>query len=139
MTLTINEKNIINTSSADNQKTEIGTELYNVQQIQAYEPILLSYAVTADASSGLSIDVPYDMTITDVWTVCTAANGSGTLTLRSATNAISSAITCAVDTTLSRTSSLDDAYTAITTATSLNVISNGAGDRGIIYIMGIRS
>lgn len=139
MSLTTTERDILDKQLPINQQTALGTEIYDMQQIQAYEPIVLTAAVTADATGGQSITVPYAMTIIDAWVVCTAANASGTLTLRSSTNAISDAITCAVDTTLTRAGTLDDAYTAITTSTSLNVIANGASDRGIIYIMGIRS
>lgn len=104
----------------------------------AQTPVVLKYAVTADATSALSITVPYDMEIYDVVVVCTTANASGTLTLRSGTNAITDAITCAVDKAVDRAATIDDAYASITTSTSLNVISNGAADRGILYIHGIR-
>ena len=118
--------------------TATGTEL-NYLDITTLGTSQSSKAVTADATGALSIDVPYDMTIIDAWAVCTTANASGTLTVRSGTNAITSAIVCAVDTTLSRTTLIDDDYSAITTSTSLNVIANGAADRGIVYIMGVRT
>jgi len=102
-------------------------------------PVVLSAAITADATGGQSITVPYDMTIYDVVVVATAASGGGTVTVRSATNAISDAIACAVDTTVARAGTLDDTYTSVTTSSSLNVITNGAADRGLVYIYGIRS
>jgi len=136
MSLSTTEKDILNNSNPVNQKISLGDEVYNNS---VYSPVVLSAAITADATGGLSIDVPFNMTIYDVVVVATAASGSGTVTLRSSTNAISDAIACAVDTTVARAGTLDDTYTAVTSATSLNVITNGANDRGLVYVYGIRS
>jgi hypothetical protein len=127
-----NDEIVLNKIDATAEKADLSGQL-NAR------PVVISVAITADASAGQSITVPYDMTIYDMSLVCTAASGGGTVTLRSGTNAISDAVVCAVDTTIGRAGTLDDTYTAVTTSTSLNVITNGAADRALVYIYGIRS
>lgn len=139
MALTQEEADKLDASDPTRQETEIGNEVLAQQTIDASTPRMIRYAVTADATGALSIPVPYGMVITDAHVECTTANVGGTLTLRSGTNAISDAMICAVDKTIVRAGTLDDAYTTLTTATSLNVIANGAADRGIITILGYPS
>lgn len=101
-------------------------------------PWVIEVPVTADATGGLTVTVPYDLKIFEVIVQCTSANASGTLTLRNGTTAITDAIVCAVDKVIVRAGTLDDAETTITTSESINVIANGAADRGIMYIVGLR-
>lgn len=102
-------------------------------------PVVVQYAVTADATGALTIPIPYDMLILDIIVECTTANASGTLTLRKATTAISDAIVCAVDKTIVRAGTIDDAQSTILTTESINVLANGAADRGKITIIGKRT
>ncbi len=139
MSLTENEADIIDNSSPVSQKTELGSEVYAQQTIDSNTPRVIRYAVTADATGALSITVPYNMIIMDVWVECTTANASGTLTLRKATTAITDAMICAVDKVVVRAGTIDDAQSTILTTDSINVISNGAADRGIITILGYPS
>lgn len=111
-----------------------------VQISDLIQKILFTIPVTiaADATGGQTVTVPYDLKVIEIIVQCTAANGSGTLTLRQGTTAISDAMICAVDKVIVRAGTLDDDETTITTSESINVIANGASDRGIMYIIGLR-
>ena len=101
-------------------------------------PVVVRTAVTADATGGATVSVPYDMKIIDVTVQCTAANASGTLTLRSGTTAITDAIACATNHAIDRAATIDDAQASIATTDNINLLANGAGDRGVVYILGMR-
>jgi hypothetical protein len=139
MTLTSAEADKLNKSDVVRQDTELGTEVLNQQTVDANTPRIVPFAVTADATSGLSITIPYNMVVVDVWVECTTANVAGTLTLRKATTAITDAMICAVDKVVVRAGTIDNAQSTILTTDSINVISNGAADRGIITILGYPS
>jgi hypothetical protein len=100
--------------------------------------VQLSYNVTADATAGLAIAVPYPMEILDVIVQCRAANVGGTLQLKNGATAINDAQICAVDKVITRAGTIDDAQSSLTPATVLKVFSNGAADRGLITIIGRR-
>jgi len=95
------------------------------------------FAVTADATGALEITgVPLNARIIGARVICTAANASGTLQLRTnATTpvAITDAMICAVDKVVVYAGTIDDAVTTVG-VDGLQVISNGADDRGIILI-----
>ena len=139
MSLSENNANRINEMNPTAERSQLGTELLAQQSIQAAVPRVVTFAVTADATGALTITIPYDMVIMDVWVECTTANASGTLTLRKSTTAITDAIICAVDKTIVRAGTIDDAQSTILTTDSINVIANGAADRGKIHIMGFPS
>ena len=130
------EADILNNSTPDNQKVEIGTEIKANQDLNTYQPVILTVPVVADATGGLAVTIPYAMTIYDVTVVCTVTNGAGTLKLVNGVTDITDAMVCAVDTTVVRAGTIDDSVSAITTATTMTVVANGAADRGIVYIMG---
>ena len=120
----------LNKNETTNQDVQLGSALRSAL-------IAIDFEVTADATSGLTIPVLYGIKIREVVVQCTATNGAGTLTLRTSTNAISDAIVCAVDTTIGRAGTLDNDYTTIAKDGNLNVISNGAADRGVITVFGV--
>jgi hypothetical protein len=139
MSLTSTEADKLNKSDPVRQDTELGTEILNQQTVDSNTPRIVRFAVAADATSGLSITIPYNMIVSDVWVECTTANAGGTLTLRKSTTAVTDAMVCAVDKTVVRAGTIDDAQSTILTTDSINVISNGAADRGIITILGYPS
>lgn len=134
--ITSTEAEKINNESPTFQEVALGDKL---SELSTGTPIFIDVAITADATSGQSVTIPYNFVLRDVIVQCTAANASGTATVRSGANAISDAIVMAVDTVITRAGTLDDTYTTITTSDSINVITNGAGDRGIVTLVGIRS
>jgi hypothetical protein len=134
MALTTTEADILDKQLPINQQTGMGTELKRVGDNNLYA---VPFAVTADATGALAITIPYDMVVLFVIVECTTANASGTLTLRKGTTAITDAIVCAVDKVVTVSGTLDDAQSTILTTDSINVIANGAADRGKITILGI--
>jgi len=102
---------------------------------------LYAERVVVDAaanSTAKTFTVKYDMYIVDVVVQCNATSSSGTLTLRNGTTAISDGIACAANHALDRAATLDDAQVTIAAGTELNLIANGAGDRGTVYVIGYR-
>jgi hypothetical protein len=133
--ITQDEAAILDKFGATNQQVAPGAKLL---ELSTGSMIAIDFAITADATSGLTITIPYDFDLRDVIVQCTTANALGTATLRNTTNAISDAMAMAVDATIARAGTLDDTYTAISTTDSINVITNGAADRGIITLIGVR-
>ena len=118
------------------------SDLEVLAESTADTPVMITYAVTADATSGLAIydsAVPFDFEILDVVVQCTAANASGTLKLTDGTSDITDAIVCAVDKTIGRAGTIDDAKSSLSAGDTLKVVSNGAADRGTVTIIGKRS
>lgn len=97
---------------------------------------MTTFDVDADATGSLDITgiIPEGATIIDVLVECTTANSAGTLQLREETGdaAITDAIICAVDNVIERAASI-----SISTVGSngLEIISNGAADRGLMTIV----
>jgi len=110
-----------------------------ITELQNRGVIIQQVAVIADASGGQNFTVEYSGILLDVTVACRAANGSGTLTLRRAAAAMSSAIVCAVDNVLSRTTTIVHAEKDIVAGETLNLIANGAADRGIATLFILRS
>ena len=119
----------INKMNPASQKDGLGTLL-------GYQPIVLKVSIAADATSGQSVTIPYDMYLIDMIVQCNATNGSGTVTLRNGTTAITDAVICAVNHVITRAGTIDDAHEDLLTTDSINVITNGAADRGTVYLIG---
>ena len=118
------------------QEMQFGTDVYEISQ---YSPVIISTAVTAAANStAKSVTIPFAMRVLFVVTECTAASVSGTLTLRKATTAISDAMECATDKKVVYSASIDDAQSTLAAGDNVNIIANGANDRGVVTIIGIR-
>ena len=118
------------------QEMQFGTDVYEISQ---YSPVIISTAVTAAANStAKSVTIPFAMRVLFVVTECTATSGSGTLTLRKATTAISDAMECATDKKVVYSASIDDAQSTLAAGDNVNIIANGANDRGVVTIIGIR-
>jgi len=85
------------------------------------------------------INAPYAMHICVVYTVCTANNALGTVTLRDTAggggNAITDAMACAVIDTLTPAINIIQAFATIPFGGSLYANKNGAGDQGIVYML----
>lgn len=136
MTLSANEAAELNKNNPMSEKAAIGTEIRNTQVKQAYHPICIRVPIVADATSGQSVTIPYDMYLIDVIVQCNVASGSGTVTLRNSTTNITDAIVCAVNHVVTRAGTIDDAHEDLLTTDSINVITNGAADRGTVYLIG---
>lgn len=120
-----------NTTQPDLQAAKLGTLIEGA-------PVVVKVVIDADYTGEKSVTIPYDMEVIDVVVQCTAANSDGTLTLKNGTNAISDAIICAVDKTITRAAAIDDAYSTLYTTSTVTVDAAGADDRDIMWIIGYR-
>lgn len=109
----------------------------------SYQNTIVRVNVNADAkTAAFSFVMPVSMYIADVVVQAQAAATDGTLTLRRSTTAISDAIACAVDHTLDRAATIDNAQAQTTAGETLNFLAAGTGAgegekaRALVYIYG---
>lgn len=152
MSLDGNERRKVDNMSPEMKETSLGSEVGGMQDEIGYgvsisgvdfsSPIIITYDVDADATTPLVIlnsNCPFPLTIIDVIVECTTANASGTLLLDDGTTAITDAMICAVDKTIVRAGTIDDATATIALNGTLRVTSNGAADRGKVTIIAKRN
>lgn len=146
LSITSDQAGRLNNNDDLSKEISLGTAILDLQKkagmdyvtdLSAFPLIALTYSVSADATGGLTVvaSMPFAAEVVDVIAQCTSANSSGTLTLRKATTAISSAIVCAVEGVLSRTTTIAVASYQLAKGDSLTVVSNGAGDRGKMTVI----
>jgi len=142
--LTADQVSRLNNDNDLAKEVSLGSKIFEAQgkcgidiaEIGIYPLLALTYFVQADATGGVTIlTAQFPLEVVDAFVVCTTANGSGTLTLRKATTAISSAITCAVQSVLARTASIAVAQYQLAVGDTLTVVANGAADRGKITVL----
>ena len=117
------------------QEMQFGTDVY---EISRYSPVIISTAVASANSTAVSVTIPFAMRVLFCVCECTAGSSIGTLTLRKATTAISDAMECATDTKVVYSASIDDAQSTLAAGDNVNIIAHGAGDKGVVTIVGIR-
>lgn len=125
----------INNAMPANQNAMLGDK---VSDLTYKSPAIIEAAITADATGGLAITVPYDLKIVDVIVQCTAANALGTVTVRNVATAITDAIVCAVNKVIGRAGTIDAAQATLLKGGNLNVVTNGAADRGVVSLVCMR-
>ena len=109
-----------------------------------YSPAVFQYKVAADTTTAaVAFVAPFAMEIFEVVVNAQAASGSGTITPRKgATDAMCTAITCAVDGAVSRLSAgtvvANAARLILAKGDSVYVIANGSTDRGIVTFQAVR-
>ena len=117
------------------QELQFGTAAYEISQ---YSPVIISTAVASANSTAVSVTIPFAMRVLFCVCECTAGSTNGTLTLRKATTAISDAMECATDKKVVYSALIDDAQSTLAAGDDVNIIANGAGDKGVVTIVGIR-
>ena len=149
--LTQAQVNVIQGGDQENQIYQVGQRIKdNEDQLdtinarvvveETYGLIAVKLSITADATSGINFTMPtFAFEIMDVVVHATATSGSGTATLRRSTTAMTDAIICAVADAVTRAGSIIQAQKNITSAEVLNIVTNGANDRGEIIIFGRRT
>lgn len=91
--------------------------------------------ITADATGGQAIVIPYACEIVDVIVQARAASAGGTALLKKGATAISDAIIMAVDKVIDRAGTIDDAQSSLLPSDTLTVTTNGAADRGLVTVL----
>ncbi len=115
------------------QKASFGDAVYKA-------PVYITAAITADATStAVQFTIPFACRIVDIIVECTTASGSGTATVRKVTTAISDAMIMAVDKVIVRAGTIDDAQSTLAAGNNVNVITNGAADRGKVTLVCVRT
>lgn len=135
----------VNRMNPVTQETALGTEVARINNlidvetaISVYQPLMLNFNVTADASSGLAITIPYSMYITDVIVQCRATVENGTIKLTKGASDITDTIACATDKALDHAATIDNSKALIDSTTALKAVSSGAMVRGLVSIIGYR-
>ncbi len=106
----------------------------DMKEVYKSSSLFLKYEIDEDASSGLTLEVPYDCEIFDVQVICTATNTSGTVTVSDGTNDISDAIVCDTLDEIGRASTIDATYASLPKEGTITLTTAGAADRGIVRI-----
>ena len=103
--------------------------------------VSFSYNVTTGAASILIFDAnaPFKFEITDVIIQPRGASTSGTMKITDGTNDITDAIICAVDKTIGRASTIDDAYSTIGVNGTLEIVCAGNVIADTIGLVTIRA
>ena len=135
MSISTSEKNDLNNMCPVASRVGLGTEVEQINDVVSNGLYTITGAITADATGGLAFSVPFDCVVVDAVVQCTAANASGTITVSDGTNDITDAMICAVDTTIVRAGTIDNAYSALSEGDSLTFTTNGAGDRGVCEVI----
>jgi len=136
-TMTDDQAKALNADDPGLQNQQVGSRLQVLEQRALH---IQKVAITSDIhSTAQSVIAEVSGELVDAWAVGNAASGSGTATLRRSTTAMTSAITMAVQDALARTTSVVQAQKAVTQGETLNVITNGANDRGFLYFAILRS
>lgn len=126
------------------RRTRIGiTPAQQLNELNQYSPVIVEYAVAADRTAAVQAFVaPFPMRITRIDVLAQASSGGGTITPRKATNAMCTAITCAVDGVVASMAAgavvANAAYLILAKGDVVNVIAANAADRGIVTFYGVR-
>ena len=137
MALTTNQKNRLNKDFHPTaQETALGDALFAA-------PVVFEYAVTADASGGLTaFTAPFAMRIAFVSVRATATSTSGALQPRKGSDGMCTAITCDTDKAVTNWSAgVETAHIALAAGDTVTVIATGdaeANVRGVITFFGVR-
>lgn len=92
-------------------------------------------SITADATGEKAVPIPFACEVIDVIVQARATSESGTATLKKGSNAITDAIVMAVDTTITRAGTINDAYSTLAEGDTVTVDAHGANDRGLVTIL----
>lgn len=123
---------ILNKIDPDFQRYSLGDEL---KLSQDNGLLVITASITADATAGLSVTIPCDCELLYVIVQARATSGSGSVTVRKATTAITNAIEMATDTNITVVGTIDDAQSSLLTTDNINVKTNGANDRGLVALL----
>lgn len=101
----------------------LGVALEGINQVMAF-----TFNVTTGAATGLEIflaNAPFKFEVIDVIVQPRGTSTNGTLKLTNGTNDITDAMVCAVDKTMVRPATIDDAYSTIAENGTLDIVCAG--------------
>lgn len=140
MTISANQAASLNNAGVVEQAVSLGTEIKSIQDKAVYNPIIIKVLIDGDYhTTAKTVTIPYAFELVDVIVQARTASENGTATVRKNTTAITDAIVMAVDKVITRAGTIDDAQSTIATTDSINIITNGATDRGMVILVGYRA
>ena len=95
----------------------------------------LYYEITADATSEVTVPIPFKCEVIDVIAQAKSAEGGGTVTLKKGSTAITDAMIFTVDKTITRAGTIDDAVSTLNEGDAVSVDCANAQDRGFVTIL----
>jgi hypothetical protein len=105
-------------------------------------PVLFKISIADAASNNTNVTMTHQVTVVDAWIIPRATGDAGnTFVVGNGASAISSAMVGNVDTTVARTTTIDDATQTIAAAGSLRVtwVRNAGSSLCDVYVLGYRS
>ena len=105
-------------------------------ELHAVSPVVFKLEVIADASSGIAYPLPYEIDIVDVIARSTATIVSATVTVSDGSDDITDALD--IDTIDVRDVPATIDTTFAEGVSSLTLTTNGATDRAVVYVYGLR-
>ena len=114
-----------------------------LDELNQYSPIMFQYSVAADATTAVTaFTAPWPFMVTDITVIAQATSASGTLTPLKGSSALCTAITCAADGALARIAAgilvANIARLTFAKGDLFKIQANGAADRGIMIVYGVR-
>jgi hypothetical protein len=121
----------------DNGQVKLGTKIYDLSQSSM---IAVKVVIDADYhSTGKAVTIPVDFELIDVIVQARASSSNGTAIVKKSATAITDAIIMAVDTVITKAGTIDDGQSTILTTDTITVLTNGANDRGLVTLIGVRT
>jgi hypothetical protein len=119
------------------------TRVQLANETNAYGPVVFKFAITVDSTVAKAAFVaPFAMQILDITVLAQATSGGGTVTPRKGVDAMCTAIGMATDGTVTRFAAgavvANAARLTLAAGDTVNIITAGAADRGIITFTGVR-
>ena len=125
-------KGIIDRCLPQAQEASLGSKIYDVDN----NGLFYIYKVVPAAShAGIAITIPFACQIEDAIVQCTVASGTGTITVKNGSTAITDAMVCAEDKVIVRAGTIDNSVNSITTSTVLTAITHATGDAGTLTLV----
>jgi hypothetical protein len=144
--LTSQEAAALETICKGIQNSRLGARLKDaVERIVVNENnslVELTFEITTGAATIQTVSVPFDIEVLDVIIQPRGASTNGTMKLSNGTNDISNAMVTAVDKTMVRAGTIDNAYSLISSGGTLGIICAGdvvASTVGLITILARRT
>jgi hypothetical protein len=145
-TLTAEQAVGIDSSAPAHQLYGTGRKLKDAQERavaleaaqQSYTPVELQILVTADATAGKPLTVPFAMEVDLMMVEARATVTSGKITLKKGTTAMTEAVACETDTTRVAASAMVAAQEVLAKGDVINAVASGSTVRGKVTILGHR-
>ena len=143
------DKRLLNRGDPMLARTKLGTDLQSLEKghietSYARFPIAIVYQVTTGSSSIniYNATMPWAFEIVDVIIQCQGTSTNGTLKITNGTQDITDAMTCAVDNTMDRAATIDNAYSTLAADDTLEIVCAGdvvGSTKALVTIIGYRT